>query len=239
MRDFETQAGVYESIALVQAEVAGRLARRLGGAPGRILEIGCGTGLFSAHLAARFPQAALLLTDLSPAMLGRARARLGARAEYLVMDGQWPAPGLGSFDLIASSMALQWFDDLPGGLARLAASLAPGGVLRFATLGAGSFAAWRAAHEAAGLDCGLRDYARAQDFPWPAGFAGRIEAETIEEPYETALAFLRGMRALGAAASPEAHRPVGAGRLRRLLAQFSGGFTARYEVLYGELRRAP
>jgi malonyl-CoA O-methyltransferase len=238
MKGFDEQAAVYDSVANVQAEVARRLAARLSGQPQRILEIGCGTGLLSAHLAARFPGAELVLTDIAPRMLAQARRRLGQGAAYRLMDGQFPDAALGEFDLIASSLAFQWFDDLPGAVARLSNMLAPGGVLAFATLGAESFAAWRQAHVEMGLVCGLRDYVGAEEFPWPQGFACGLGAETIDEFCPDGRSFVRGMKQLGAAQSPEGHRPVGAGRFRALLARFSGGFTARYQLLFGEIRRA-
>jgi malonyl-CoA O-methyltransferase len=237
MKGFDAQAEAYDSVAGVQAEVARRLAARLSGTPARILEIGCGTGLLSRHLAERFSGAELVLTDLSPRMLAQAEKRLGARASYRVMDGQWPDETLGEFDLITSSLAFQWFDDLPGALARLAARLAPGGALEFATLGRNSFAAWRRAHEERGLPCGLRDYAAVDEFPWPEGLPGRIEVQIIEEHCPDARSFIRGMKMLGAAPSPARHRPVGAGQFRRLLARFNAGFTAEYEILYGSCRR--
>ena len=238
MTGFDRQAAVYDSVAQVQAEVVRRLAARISGAPRRILEIGCGTGLLSAQLAARFPEAELVLTDLSAPMLDQARRRLGTGAEYRVMDGQWPDAALGSFDLIASSLVFQWFDDLAGALVRLSAMLAPGGVLAFATLGAESFADWRRAHEEMGLHCGLRDYVAPAQMPWPAGFERRLGVEVIAQDHADGREFIRGMKRLGASPSPAAHRPVGAGRFRALLERFSGGFTARYQVLYGEVRRA-
>lgn len=234
---FDEQAGDYESVALVQARVAKLLAARLGGEPARVLEIGCGTGLLSAQLKALFPAAELLLTDIAPNMLAQAERKLGRGARYLVMDGQWPDTSLGRFDLVVSSLAFQWFDDLPGALARLAEMLAPGGVLVFATLGRESFAQWRQAHEEMGLACGLRDYVDAGAFPWPVGLAGRIETLFVDEFCADGQAFARGMKTLGAARSPAGHRPVGVGRFRALLARFSGGFTARYQIVFGEARR--
>jgi malonyl-CoA O-methyltransferase len=237
MKGFDDQAEVYDSAAFVQIEVARRLAKRLSGNPKRILEIGCGTGLLSELLLARFPNAELVLTDISPNMLAQAQARLGQGATYRLMDGQWPETPE-KFDLIASSLAFQWFDDLPGALARLGGLLAPGGVLAFATLGAKSFTAWRQAHEEMALHCGLRDYVAAENFPWPAGYNCRLEAEIIEEPHPDGRSFIRGMKTLGAAVSPADHKPVGAGKFRALLARFSSSFTAQYEILFGELRRS-
>jgi len=237
MKGFDDQARVYDSAAFVQAEVARRLAERLSGNPKKILEIGCGTGLLSEHLAARFPNAELVLTDISPKMLAQAQARLGQGATYRLMDGQWPEPPE-KFDLIASSLAFQWFDDLPGALARLGGLLAPGGMLAFATLGANSFTQWRQAHEEMGLHCGLRDYVAAENFPWPDGFSFQLKAESIEEAHPNGRSFIRGMKTLGAAVSPAGHKPVGAGKFRALLARFSSGFTAQYEILFVELRRS-
>ena len=62
----------------------------------------------------------------------------------------------GPFDLIVSSLAFQWFADLPRAIGRLAHRLAPGGHLVFTTMAAGSFAEWRAAHD--GLASGTPDY---------------------------------------------------------------------------------
>ncbi len=235
MSGFDSQAAHYDEVAQVQAQVAARLAARLGGAPARILEIGCGTGFLSQHLAQLFPAAQLVLTDISAPMLAQARQKLGAGPQYRVMDGQYPDLALGQFDLITASLAFQWFDDLQGALARLGQQLAPGGVLAFATLGAESFADWRAAHAQTGRPSGLRDYVRAEAFPWPPGHEGQLAVEMIEEPHASGLAFLRSVKRLGAAASPASHRPIGAGSLRALLRRFEHGYTARYQILYGRI----
>lgn len=237
---FTRQAEAYDSVAAIQREVVRRLARRIASRlpapPARILEIGCGTGLLSAELAAAFPQARLLLTDISPAMLERAHARLGNRAEYRVLDGEHPAGLEGGYDLIASSLAMQWFADLPGALARLSHLLAPGGRLCFATLGAGSFIEWRAAHAALGLPCGLHDYPDAAAFPWPSGVKGTIEEDVLTEHHASGQAFARALKTLGAGEPAQGHSPLPPGAFRKLLNALQGGFSVTYHVLYGELR---
>jgi malonyl-CoA O-methyltransferase len=238
---FTRQAAAYDSVAAVQREVArrlaGRAASRLPAPPARILEIGCGTGLLSAELATAFPEARLLLTDISPAMLERCRARLAARAEYRVLDGEHPEGVEGGFDLIASSLAIQWFTDLPGALARLSGLLAPGGRLFFATLGAGSFAEWRAAHAALGLPCGLHDYPEAGPFPWPPGVTGTIEEEFLTEHHASGQAFARALKTLGAGEPAPGHRPLPSGAFRKVLHALRSGVAATYHVLYGEIHR--
>jgi len=231
---FSAHAAEYDRVASVQRQAAAHLAARLGAvAPRRILEIGCGTGLLSAHLAVLYPRAELVLTDIAPAMLARAQARLGARASYRLMDGEHPDPALGAFDLIASSLAMQWFADLQAGIGRLAGLLAPGGVLAFATLGAASFAEWRQAHAALGLTPGLHDYPAAARFPWPVGQAGALEVEMLQDHYPDGLAFLRALKGLGAGQPVPGHKPLSPAQLRRVLARFGAGCTASYQVLYG------
>nr|WP_295739258.1 methyltransferase domain-containing protein [uncultured Acidocella sp.] len=223
---FAKAAKRYDEIAQVQPRVAAALAARLGGAPRRILEIGCGTGGLSQHLARLFPQAELVLTDISAEMLEICEARLGGRGRFLRMDGQAPDAGLGRFELIVSSLAMQWFEDLPASLERLAAMLAPGGEMRFATLGAGTFAEWRAVLGDAG---GLHAYPAASEFPWRA----QIEAEIFVEHHASGRAFLRALKAIGAQTPRAGHRPVSASVMRRALARTANGFDVRYEVLFG------
>ena len=100
---FSAQARAYDSVGAVQRAVAGRLAARIAArvsGPRNILEIGCGTGFLSAELAGYFPTADLCLTDIAPAMLACAQARLGARADYLLLDGEHPQGLTQRFDLI-------------------------------------------------------------------------------------------------------------------------------------------
>ena len=55
-RSFGARAATYEAHADLQRDVAARLARLLPElARPRVLELGCGTGLFSRHLVARYP----------------------------------------------------------------------------------------------------------------------------------------------------------------------------------------
>jgi malonyl-CoA O-methyltransferase len=237
---FSAGAAAYDQMAGVQRQVAERLAMRIAATrpcpPDRILEIGCGTGLLSTHLAALYPQAELVLTDISPVMLERASLRLGARASYRRMDGEAPDPALGNFNLIASSLALQWFTDLRGGIARLADRLVPGGRLAFATLGAESFAEWRAAHETVGLRHGLHPYPPVERFPWPKHCAGTVEVETIRDHHTNGQAFARCLKQLGAGQPAPGHKPLPPAQLRQVLSQFQAGCTASYQVVYGMLR---
>jgi malonyl-CoA O-methyltransferase len=236
---FESQAGVYDVAADVQWMVANRLAERidtvrLPRAP-RILEIGCGTGFLSVRLAEAFPRGDLVLTDIAASMLERCRARVGDGPRYVVLDGERPQGLEGEFDLIAASLAFQWFVDLPAALERLSALLAPGGRMMFSTLGLRTFAEWREAHAALGLACGTPVYPSPEDFPWPVGYRHRIEEELIRQPYADGRDFVKSLKVLGAGEPAPGYRPLSPGAFRRLLARLEGSFSATYHVLFGEI----
>jgi tRNA (cmo5U34)-methyltransferase len=98
-------------------------------APRRVLDLGAGTGMLAARVAARFPQARLVLVDGAPAMLDQAREVLGDRADYVVADLADPLPG-GGFDAVVSALAIHHLDDADKRalFARVVEALPPGGV---------------------------------------------------------------------------------------------------------------
>jgi len=221
--NYDAHAGVQQQVAAMLAETVA--AQDLPPVP-RVLEIGCGTGLLGAALMPLLPGARWVMSDLSPAMLARARARFAGHGgvDYRVMDGQAP-DAEGPFDLIVSSLAFQWFNDLGDAVARLNGLLAPGGLLAFSTMIAGSFAQWRAAH--AGAPCGLADYPDAADLR-AMGFAVREVELAVEGGGR---AFLRHLRGIGADVPRAGHRPLSAGQLRQVIARFdSQGGRATYRV---------
>jgi trans-aconitate 2-methyltransferase len=105
------------------------LLAQLGPVPadGPLIDLGCGAGAVGPALALRFPGRALWGVDSSAAMLAEARAgALYARLEQADIALWSPeAPPA----LIFSNAALHWLGDHDRLLPRLAALLAPGGVL--------------------------------------------------------------------------------------------------------------
>lgn len=235
VKNFSARAAAYDSAARVQPLVAARLAAKLQGNPSRILEIGCGTGGLSVHLVRLFPDAELVLTDIAAPMLKLCRKCVGERALYKLMDGERPEAELGRFDLIVSSLAMQWFDDLSGSIHRLARMLKPGGRLVFTTLGSENFPEWRTLLEAYGAGLGLHDYPAAKAFPWPSGLAGEVEEEFLQETHASGADFLKSLKAIGAGAPRAGHEPISQVKMRHLLAATADGFTATYHILYGSL----
>jgi malonyl-CoA O-methyltransferase len=227
-------AATYDAHAVVQRQVADWLAERIVAiappAP-RVLEVGCGTGFLTGATLPRLMGADWLMTDIAPAMLERGLAKHpGVRGR--VMDGEHPnLPGEAPFDLIVSSLAVQWFADLESGLWRLAGFLAPGGRLLVTTLVEGTFAAWHEAHLAEGYVAGSPTYPSVAALGWP------VETRVFEQRHGSAADFMRALRAIGAGTPREGHRPIPPGVMRRIARRFeAGGAVATYEVALIEVR---
>jgi trans-aconitate 2-methyltransferase len=94
----------------------------------RVVDLGCGPGNSTELLANRFPQAQVVGTDNSEAMLASARERL-PQARFELSDIATWAPQDEAPDLIYANAALQWVPDHEQLIPRLFAALAPGGVL--------------------------------------------------------------------------------------------------------------
>lgn len=239
------RADRYDSAARVQRHAALMLANRIDMAfreapPNRILEFGCGTGFLTGHLRRLFPQADILATDIAPNMLRRAAERLaGQSIDFAVMDAE-TAENSGRFDLVCSNFCAQWLMDQPTAFAHLACLLAPGGRLMFTTLAEGSFDEWRQSCADASVPCGLHRYPdiRALTQAWPIGGRGEWSVEPIVDTPESALSFLRDLRAIGAHAPPPGSHSAGA-MLRRAIRQFDeSGHGLTYQVAFGQFERA-
>lgn len=96
-------------------------------APGRVVDLGCGTGTATRWLQARWPQAHVVGVDQSAAMLGKARAEVPG-VEWVEADiARWRSSV--AVDLVYSNAALHWLPDHAEVLARWMDMLLPGGVL--------------------------------------------------------------------------------------------------------------
>lgn len=205
---FAAAAGHYDASARVQARVAEALADRLAalGVPagGRVLELGCGTGLLTAASLAGLPRVGhWLASDIAPDMVARCQTRAGhdPRLSLAVMDGEAPAVAP-AFDLICSSLALQWFPDPARALARWRDLLRPGGFLCVATLGPDTFAQWRACLRAAGAVRTGPAYPDAASLRAWLGAGGRVEQRDFVEHHADARHFLLSLRGIGADYTP-------------------------------------
>lgn len=72
-----------------------------------VLDIGAGTGLLSAFLVEKFPDARLTLMDISENMLDMARKRFATRPDTCFVAGDYSRTELGGpYDLICSALSI-------------------------------------------------------------------------------------------------------------------------------------
>lgn len=238
---YEDHAGVQRIVARTVGDLAGQVAA-IGHLPDRprILEIGCGTGMLTRELQRRWPDAELVVTDLSPAMVGAAAKGAMLAGTFLPMDGERPWFEGEWFDLVVSSLAFQWFDDLHGAIDRLAGLLRPGGSLIFSTMGERSFAAWRAAHAACGVQSGIAAYPSLAELQ--AMLAGYPDAFAFDEDYAVDWGSARGLvghlKGIGASVPVDGRAPLTPGDLRPVMRAFeAAGARDGYHVLFGRVTR--
>jgi malonyl-CoA O-methyltransferase len=245
-RNFSRAAPTYDAHAFHQRRVAARLCKLLPPAPAprAVLELGCGTGILTALLRERFPEADIAAVDIAPGMIAHCRARHGAAARFELGDAE-------SFrndrpcDLVASSLCFQWFRDKAAALANAREQLAPGGLLALAAPVEGTL-----------LEL-AESFAEATGTPWPhlafehadayedscrhAGFASvRALVEDVRIAFADPRDVVRGLRALGAGfAGHGGFAPLSVAALRRLVARYrerfgsaDGTVAATYRVLY-------
>ncbi len=114
---FEKHFNSYEENAIVQKKVAKHLASfftNILNPPKTILEIGCGTGIFSRELVRYFPNSSLSLNDIfdTSAFFDNI-----SYEKFIVHNAE--TMSLDSYDLISSSGCFQWFTDLQTFLEKL------------------------------------------------------------------------------------------------------------------------
>ena len=118
------------------------------GAYRAVLDVGCGTGWTSAALLRRHPVERIVGVDASEGMLERFAAKLhdefpGVAVELRNEDVMRMDVPDGAFDAVLCAMAMHWFPDKTGAVARMARAVRPGGAMGVLTTGRGGELEWQ------------------------------------------------------------------------------------------------
>ncbi|RXJ70376.1 malonyl-[acyl-carrier protein] O-methyltransferase BioC [Veronia nyctiphanis] len=134
---FSRAAESYDASAAFQRDVGNHLLTLLPDIrESVVLDLGCGTGFFTEKLSEKANT--VIALDLSEAMLEKAKARCGGSVQYLSADAECLPLQSESVDIVFSSLAVQWCDDLADVFSEIKRVLKPGGIAVVSTLLDGS-----------------------------------------------------------------------------------------------------
>ena len=248
-RNFERAAGSYDQVAVLQQTIGERLLERLDVIrlePGRILDLGAGTGRLSARLAHRYDPAQVIQVDLAFDMLQRSgRTADNAGTPMLVCaDAESLPVADGCAGFAFSNLMFQWVTRLDAALEEIYRSLQPGGLLLFSTFGPDSLAqlrdSWAKVDEHVHVNA-FTDMHDVGDALVRAGFLDPVmEVDTFTLIYDDGVALMKELKSLGATNVNAGRRKSLTGKhaLQAMLAEYekhrqTDGLPATFEAIYG------
>ena len=249
-KSFNRAAKNYGNSAILQDEVLTRLLQRfeyIRHLPADIIDIGCGTGHAIGGLQKKFSGSEIVSLDIAFSMLQQARKRYGLfRKKRLVNADMELMPFAdNSFDLLFSSLALQWINDLRGTLGEMARIGRSGGLLMFTTFGPSTLSELRESWQT--IDPGphvhqfidmhdIGDALMATGFSQPV-----VDSEIIRLEYGSFRQVLEDLKNIGASNADKGRSrglmtPSKLSELEQVYRQKGyeqQKFIASYEVIYG------
>ncbi len=262
-RSFNRQAVFYDETVDVQKRVVEQLAARLrekpeGSMPGRVLDVGAGTGMLIRQIRPLYADALLVGLDQAAGMgnCGIAGARGRGGMARVTGDGESLPFADRSFDLVLSTSTFQWLNSLDAAFREIERVLAPGGCFRFALFGGRTMGELRHCYRTALAEAGRQEEDRTHRFFSAAEVAGALERAgfadcqvetTIElEHYDSVSLLLRSLRRIGAGnASTQGRQGLQSRRVMQRMSELyqeefgtERGIPVTYEVLWGVGRKA-
>ncbi|AHE66392.1 malonyl-ACP O-methyltransferase BioC [Legionella oakridgensis] len=247
---FNIHAQEYEQAAKVQMEIGERLFERLHYlkiTPRYILDLGCGTGVFTRRLKKQYPQAQVIGFDLAHAMLMQAKKKQTWRKKWSLVNGDMMAMPFvsGLFDLVFANQVLHWAYPISSVMGELNRVMNSQGCLMFSTLGPDTFQelrqAWaqvnRYAHTNDFVDMhDLGDCLLAEHFIDPV-----VDMEMLTAHYTSLSHLLKALKAQGVRNINRARNQGLTGKSAwhkfeeafTALRTETGKFPLTYEVIYG------
>ena len=206
-RAFDRAADSYDQFAVLQNEVCKRLLEKLDVvkmSPEFILDAGTGTGRAVPDLFGSYKKANLVALDLSEKMLNKT-SRHGSlfRSPHLVCADIEQLPFVdNTFDLVFSSLSMQWCNDLNAALLEAKRVLKPGGLFVFSTFGPDTLKelrySWSKVDECNHVNQFV-DMHDIGDALLQDGFAEPVmEAEVIRLTYQSVDEIMHDLKAIGA-----------------------------------------
>jgi len=220
IQSFSKHVKSYDKNAQLQKTMAERLAAFLPDPlPRPVLEIGCGTGLFTRHLLARGAEE-LVLNDIAPAMIEYLQTQMELPEKTRFLEGNAERLAFPEVRLACANAVFQWFQDPQTALNNLKQFLPPGGHLVFSTFGPDTLQEFR---DTAGFEgpthlLSLKSWKALltrTGFKWTGS-----ESETRQIFFPSTQHLIRNLQQIGAAPL----RILKPGELRRLIETYDKNF---------------
>ena len=242
---FAQAANTYDAVADLQRRVGQALFTQVidRGLTGMVLDVGCGTGFITRELMALSEIEKVIALDIAVPMLQATRQKVNSQklslvcadAEYLPLSEQ-------AVHHIVSNLALQWCEDLSSVFSDFKRVLKPNGQLLFSTFGSQTLQELKAAW--AKVD----DYSHVNSFYTAAQItqalqqAGFNQIQVNEKiylsQYESAMALMRELKAIGAHNVTSARRKTMTGKkkMQTMIAEYellrsNGLIPATFEII--------
>jgi len=140
-KNFSKHAKHYDRYASIQKNCAYRLIGKTEGGDFKcILDLGCGTGIYTKFLRERFRKARIKAVDISEEMICLAKKKLPGKKIEFVTGNAESMNFEEKFDLITSNSTFQWFSNLERAFLKYKKTLKDKGVILFSTFGPATFA---------------------------------------------------------------------------------------------------
>jgi malonyl-CoA O-methyltransferase len=227
--------------------------------PSVLLDLGCGTGFFGERLFSEFNPKQFVFGDISAAMLQCALSRVqgwglesdsvGSRVTGVQLDAEKLSLAPNSVDLVFSSLALQWAQDLEGALQQIMSALSDNGVLAFSTLLDGTLVELKTSWASVDHRRHVNEFLRFDDHLQIADMLGysveNAECSDVILSYDKPIQLMKDLKAIGAhnISSARPKSLMGKSKLSSVLAAYEGyrrddgSVPATYRVGYFILRK--
>jgi malonyl-CoA O-methyltransferase len=236
---FSRHAKTYDRYAQLQKSMAKRLASLLPvPLPDNILEIGCGTGLFTRHLLTQ-PAKQLILNDIAPGMLKILSNTLTLPLNTKISAGNAELIHFENMDLVCANAVFQWFKNPQEALVKFNQSLTANGSLIFSTFGPKTLIEFR---QAANFLSPINLYNKDSwtNMIYDSGFTIKFwDVEIRKIFFPSSISLLKTLQQIGAAPI----RMIKTGGLRKLIRDYDSRFSssqgvyATWELYYFTLVR--
>ena len=254
---FNRAASSYDKHSMLQDKISDHLYDKLALInidPQSVLDLGCGTGRNGVRLSERFKAGNLVNYDLSDKMLRLTKdkflelfpppSRMADTSHYICGDIEQLPFQDNSFDLIWTSSALQWCNNLPASFDEIIRVLSPNGLFIFSTFGPKTLWELKEVNEKISGESKTNKFIakhNIDDLLLASGFnSPLLEAKNITLPYSSTEKLLLDIGKIGASNgnSNRSKGLRGRGFMESIKKEYESFkqddlYPATYEVIYG------